>query len=451
MQHWLLILLLVVTSCWRPVPGALTAAVHADATLLAGQVRWHDGDKLAIAALPSEIASSATVSLIDPATGQTVATTLTRSDGAFSLTMPNWRPTSDQPYVLEAMKGLSAGGNPNRVGAPAARLRTVVSKVNNQWTSLTGSRIQISRSTTAVAAIADLKGLASAQIQLLLSCITIGNPDLFTSAAGITQTEYDSVWLLVNSALLLNQDPIRNLARNTGDGSFMLLERGPLVTDFSAGSGASGGEVILYGNGFDPLNVNNIVRFAGVEASNVTVDAGGTQLRVSVPPGAVTGPLTLRVGNVETVVTSIFRIQGTTIDTYAGTTAPPIGALASQWAIAGPLSIAINAAGELLVCTAFMVYRIAADGTIGAVAGNGLAGYSGDGGPATSARLGGANGIALDAAGNLYIADTGNYRIRKVNTGGIITTVAGNGNAGYSGDGGLATSASLQLGSGTIG
>ncbi len=72
-------------------------------------------------------------------------------------------------------------------------------------------------------------------------------------------------------------------------------------------------------------------------------------------------------------------------------------------------------------------------------------GYSGDGGAATNASLNYPYGVALDASGNLYIADTYNNRIRKVDTNGIITTVAGNGSGGYSGDGGAATNASLML------
>jgi len=78
------------------------------------------------------------------------------------------------------------------------------------------------------------------------------------------------------------------------------------------------------------------------------------------------------------------------------------------------------------------------------VAGNGKLGYSGDGGAATNASLNYPCGVALDAAGNLYIADNNNERIRKVDTKGMITTVAGNGNKGFSGDGGPAASASLD-------
>src|SRR5207253_3177555 len=78
-------------------------------------------------------------------------------------------------------------------------------------------------------------------------------------------------------------------------------------------------------------------------------------------------------------------------------------------------------------------------------AGNGNAAFAGDGGAATGASLNGPAGVALDASGNLYIADSNHNRIRKVAAAtGIITTVAGNGDAAFAGDGGAATSASLS-------
>jgi hypothetical protein len=91
------------------------------------------------------------------------------------------------------------------------------------------------------------------------------------------------------------------------------------------------------------------------------------------------------------------------------------------------------------------VRKVDASGVITTVAGNGTAGFSGDGGPATAAMLDTLNGIAVDGWGNLYIADQQNNRVRKVNTSGIITTVAGNGTMAFAGDGGPATAASLSL------
>ncbi|MBB5061413.1 sugar lactone lactonase YvrE [Granulicella aggregans] len=87
----------------------------------------------------------------------------------------------------------------------------------------------------------------------------------------------------------------------------------------------------------------------------------------------------------------------------------------------------------------------ASTGKISTVAGSATGGFAGDGGAATSAELSDPTAVAVDSSGNLYIADTGNQRIRKVTkTTGFITTIAGNGTSGYSGDGGLPTSAKLN-------
>ncbi len=90
------------------------------------------------------------------------------------------------------------------------------------------------------------------------------------------------------------------------------------------------------------------------------------------------------------------------------------------------------------------VFSYAQSGNIYTMAGTGVAGFSGDGGPATAAKLNGPTDVFEDAAGNFYIADRNNNRVRKINTAGIISTIAGTGTAGYSGDGGLATLAKLK-------
>ena len=113
-----------------------------------------------------------------------------------------------------------------------------------------------------------------------------------------------------------------------------------------------------------------------------------------------------------------------------------------------PLDIAADPAGDLFFARQNTVLRWdATTRVLTLVAGNGTPGFSGDNGPATSAQLYGPDGIAVDSAGNLYIADSVNNRIRKVSNG-IITTVAGNGTAGFSGDNGPATSAQLYSPSG---
>src|SRR5712691_8485568 len=109
--------------------------------------------------------------------------------------------------------------------------------------------------------------------------------------------------------------------------------------------------------------------------------------------------------------------------------------------------LAVDNAGNLYISDYGhnRVRKVDTSGIITTVAGNGGINFSGDGGPATSAQIRGPSGVALDSAGNLYIVDSLNFRVRKVDTSGIITTVAGIGlTVGTSGDGGPATSAGIE-------
>jgi uncharacterized protein (TIGR03437 family) len=108
--------------------------------------------------------------------------------------------------------------------------------------------------------------------------------------------------------------------------------------------------------------------------------------------------------------------------------------------------IVVDAVGNLYIADDghHRIRKVDAKGIITTVAGTGAQGYSGDGGPATNAQLWRPSGVAVDKAGNLYIADTNNRRIRKVDTSGTITTLAGSGAFGYTGDGGAATLATMQ-------
>src|ERR1039458_2002554 len=108
-------------------------------------------------------------------------------------------------------------------------------------------------------------------------------------------------------------------------------------------------------------------------------------------------------------------------------------------------SLAADAFGNIYFIAYNCAFKLDGTGVLTRVAGSTTAAvYSGDGGLATSAGFSCLGGIAVDGAGNLYLSDTGNNRIRKVTATGIVSTVAGNGAGGFSGDGGTATSAELH-------
>ena len=139
------------------------------------------------------------------------------------------------------------------------------------------------------------------------------------------------------------------------------------------------------------------------------------------------------------------------ISTYAGGAPLPTPAPAVEVAIEAASGVATDATGNIYFANADSIFKVDPSGVLTRVAGNSKPGYSGDGGPATSARLQlrvcclpGPAAVAVDSTGNLFIADTGNNRIRKVFPSGIIATVAGNGTPGFSGNGGPATSAQLN-------
>ena len=121
------------------------------------------------------------------------------------------------------------------------------------------------------------------------------------------------------------------------------------------------------------------------------------------------------------------------------------GGSAIQAGLGGyPGSVAVDGVGNLYIASDGRIRKVDTSGIITTVAGNGQQGYSGDGGPATQARFNNLSGIAADSVGNIYLCDRNNERIRKVNTSGIITTIAGNGIQGYGGDGGPATQGVLN-------
>lgn len=138
------------------------------------------------------------------------------------------------------------------------------------------------------------------------------------------------------------------------------------------------------------------------------------------------------------------------INTIAGGAAsggPTDGVPATQVALGWSLDVAVDGSGDVYITDSIanVIRKVTPDGIIHTIVGNGTAGYLGDGGPATSAELNAPNGLRVDSNGNIFIVDTGNNAIREVlSSNGDIATVAGNGILGFSGDGGPAPSAELN-------
>jgi sugar lactone lactonase YvrE len=225
----------------------------------------------------------------------------------------------------------------------------------------------------------------------------------------------------------------------------LLTSTGSLLGESLLSATATGSLPVL-----DPGNINTVAgdgdwiyRGDGVAA---------TAAPIFLPTGVVTDALgniflsdsnNNRIRRVDVVTGLISTVAGTGTSGYNGDNIP-----ATQAMVSTPAGLAIDGAGNLYFADTgnHIIRRIdAVTGIITTVAGTpGVQGYSGDSQAATSARLTFPEGVALDVSGNLYLADTGDNAVRKVDTSGTITTIAGTGVPGYNGDGIAATTAQLN-------
>jgi hypothetical protein len=219
----------------------------------------------------------------------------------------------------------------------------------------------------------------------------------------------------------------------TADGGFLIVDQaGRLVREVSAAgviTRVAGGVGAENGSGDDgPATEAGFGTIVGVA---VTADGGFL--------------ITDQVENVVRKVSAagvITRVAGSGTAGYTGDGGP-----ATDADLTGPSGVAATADGGFLIAhggRGGVVRKVSAARVITTVAGNGTGGYSGDGGPATEAELYGPVGVALTPDGGFLITDAASSVVRKVSAGGVITTVAGNGTRGYSGDGGPATEAEFD-------
>jgi len=215
----------------------------------------------------------------------------------------------------------------------------------------------------------------------------------------------------------------------------------PVITTILPVSGSYQTAVTIYGSGFNYDNSKDSVFFNGMAA--LTTSATANQLKVTVPLGAGTGNITVHAnGLVSNGTAFTYRpaeivtvLAGSHPDSGVGTSVDGTGISAS---FTSPSSVALDAAGNLYVCDANLIREISPAGVVTTLAGNIAPGFAD--GPAKLASFNGPRGIAVDASGNVYIADSGNNRIRKILPSGLVFTLAGNGQAGFAnGSGGAAS------------
>jgi uncharacterized protein (TIGR03437 family) len=269
-----------------------------------------------------------------------------------------------------------------------------------------------------------------------------------------------------SSGNLYFTDSLNNRIRKLSGGNVNTFAGNGLVSRSGDGGAATSAQlnsplgvaVDAAGNLYVSDTLNNLVRrvdtkgvittFAGTGTAGFGGDGGAAaSAQLNNPQGlAVDSAGNLYIADTQNA--RVRKVSGGTISTVAGSGSSGFGGdggAATSAQLNAPFGVALDAAGNLYIAefSNNRIRKVGTNGNISTIAGTGVSGYSGDGGAATSAQLNGPQAVAVDGSGNVYVADTANNRVRKIGNTGVITTVAGTGIAGFSGDGGPGTSAQV--------
>jgi uncharacterized protein (TIGR03437 family) len=313
-------------------------------------------------------------------------------------------------------------------------------------------------------------GIVAAAMFSLAICNGQGAISTFfaTGSSGLAIDAQGNVYLTESSTARVRKISSGILSTIAGNGNFGYAGDGGQAINaaLSLGTGGlSGLAVDSSGSVYFADSSNNVIRKINTAGIISTYAGNGTGANTGFggfagDNGPATGaqldsPTDIAIdsnGNLYICDTANSRVRkvtpGGTITTFAGNghvVFEDDGVQASTTAVPSPGGIAVDTQGNVYISSAVRVRKVTPDGIITTIAGNGTRGFSGDGGPATAASFRAPIGLAVDQFGNVYVADNSNGRVRKIDAAGIITTYAGiDGNASTPpGDGGPATSAYL--------
>jgi sugar lactone lactonase YvrE len=415
-----LLLALMVSGCQAPVSLALRKPAPSIQGRLADAPR-------SLKALESDVLKGATVSLMDAATGNTVASTVTAGNGAFNLNFSAPFYPGGGPYFLEAVKGLPVGGLPNRAGASIARERTLLFYAGGNWQSLTSGPVVIGRATTAVCAIASLRNMSSSDE---LSLVGHVNGLGFSPIPLISLANFEQVYGLVTQAIESDQDPLEAVGYDPTASAYAKKPGSVTIYGSFSPTVASTGSVVVFNGQNFPTDPSTVVSIGQLPVSNWRVNAGRTQLSITLSANAHSGTLQINQGSSRwngpfvPVHGTVGSIAGSG---YAGYSDGSGSNALLNW----PHGMAFDAQNNLYFVDYLnqRIRKVTPAGLVATVAGNGVAGFAD--GTGAAAQFDNPLGLAIDATGDLYVGDMWNNRIREITPAGVVSTLAGDGNYGH--------------------
>ena len=436
----LLMLSLVLVSCKLPsiVPvgtSPATPGLHdRKGVVLEGGI----GSKRSVQAnIPVDMASHATVSLIDTVTGLTLATTVTNQTGAFFLQFgEGFVPVSDRPYFLEAVKGVR-GANPdyNQAGADALRLRTLVffEPASQGWLSLENAEpgpVYLTMQTSAVSvAIAHMQavhpGFSAADF---IGCLATGS--YVEGGRPLSASAYAALNSMVETAILENRDPLHYVAYDARNGKFLSSFISFSISRLLPDTGGIGTPVLIEGSGFlsgtiDGLAINDLP----IQYLPGTVT--DKRIEFEIPAGARSGPISISINGVNQAGP---RFIVTTSDGHRSVGNDSLYVANPSWHTVAAVSLAEATMGEIrtlhsglaspsqaVVGPDSKIYVSSSDaGTI--------VRFDPSGGPVQTwaTGLSRPHGLAFDELGALHVSNRSAGTVVKLNdSGGVVKTFSG--------------------------